>query len=87
MLARRLHMLAAYGVVERTETEPGSNLFEYTLTDSGRDLFRIVAALTEWGQRHLGGEDRPADVADLAHAAERRPLAAVPGSPAGASAA
>lgn len=53
MLMRRLHMLMAYGIVERTPSASRSNGFEYRLTQSGRELYGVAAALSEWGERHL----------------------------------
>jgi DNA-binding HxlR family transcriptional regulator len=53
MLMRRLHMLLSYGIVERRPVASRANSFEYHLTQSGRDLYPVVAALTDWGDRHL----------------------------------
>ena len=56
MLMRRLHMLLAYGIVERVPSPSRANGFEYRLTASGRELWQITAALGDWGERHLSPE-------------------------------
>lgn len=50
MLSERLQDLVHVGVVERTEGTAGP---EYGLTEAGRDLMGVVAALGTWGQRWL----------------------------------
>ena len=67
MLSRRLHMLTAYGVVERRCYDAGRQRFEYRLTASGSDLARIVITLGAWADRHLA---EPAPVAPERAAAE-----------------
>lgn len=47
-LSRRLKQLEIADVVDRVES--GGNV-EYRLTDAGRELFPIVRAFGEWGQR------------------------------------
>jgi DNA-binding HxlR family transcriptional regulator len=63
MLMRRLHMLLSYGIVERRPQPSRANSFEYHLTESGRDLYAVVAALTDWGERHLPAVTAPKQAA------------------------
>ncbi|MGH2988198.1 MAG: winged helix-turn-helix transcriptional regulator [Solirubrobacterales bacterium] len=56
MLMRRLHMLLAYGIVERVPCPKRANASEYRLTDSGRELAMIVGALERWAVRRLAPE-------------------------------
>lgn len=64
VLSDRLRRLVEAGVLETREYRvPGSRArLEYTLTDAGLDLLPVLAALTDWGERHLAG----AAVADVA---------------------
>jgi len=56
LLSERLTLLVDEGILERSEyREPGSRArMEYRLTDKGRELFPIYAALMEWGNRWTG---------------------------------
>ncbi|TCN57950.1 HxlR family transcriptional regulator [Rhodococcus sp. SMB37] len=51
LLSKRLHQLAAAGIVERTTN--GSNV-RYVLTPAGRGLEPVVEALGTWGARWTG---------------------------------
>lgn len=61
VLSARLSTLVAYGVMDKVDyQEPGSRRrHAYVLTDAGRELFVIVAALQQWGDRHLPCADGP----------------------------
>jgi DNA-binding HxlR family transcriptional regulator len=48
LLSKRLKELERAGIVERAVSDGASC---YRLTDAGRDLFPIILALGEWGQR------------------------------------
>lgn len=50
MLSERLQSLAIAGVVTRVDGDKGP---EYDLTDAGKELFTLVSALGQWGQRWL----------------------------------
>jgi DNA-binding HxlR family transcriptional regulator len=58
MLSERLQSLAIVGVVTRLDGVQGP---EYELTESGKELLRLVSELANWGQRWLprraGDED------------------------------
>jgi DNA-binding HxlR family transcriptional regulator len=56
LLSQRLKELEAAGIIERqaSDTEPG--VFEYRLTDAGRELNPVVEAFGIWGQRWVATE-------------------------------
>jgi len=56
VLSDRLRRLTAAGVLStRPYVLPGSRARnEYVLTDAGFDLLPLLAAATDWGERHLG---------------------------------
>jgi DNA-binding HxlR family transcriptional regulator len=51
LLSLRLKELEAAGVIERRELKSERGIFEYHLTESGRDLRPVVEAMGFWGQR------------------------------------
>ncbi|WP_067712675.1 winged helix-turn-helix transcriptional regulator [Nocardia yamanashiensis] len=51
ILTDRLRRLVHHGILERT-TAPSGKRQIYTLTPAGRDLFTVVLALRQWGERH-----------------------------------
>lgn len=51
LLADRLRKLEAAGVVERRLYSEHPPRHEYHLTEAGRELFPVMLALTEWGDR------------------------------------
>lgn len=50
-LSKRLQSLEAHGVVQRTRYSERPPRDEYHLTEKGRDLWKVTAALREWGDR------------------------------------
>ncbi|AWW41962.1 winged helix-turn-helix transcriptional regulator [Streptomyces cadmiisoli] len=56
ILTARLQKLVAVGIFEIQEAALG-NSREYVLTDKGRDLHIVLAALRQWGQSHLFEDD------------------------------
>lgn len=52
MLSSRLKALEASGIVERAPYSERPLRHDYRLTDRGRDLFPILYALRNWGERH-----------------------------------
>lgn len=61
LLSARLGKLVENGILRREPyREPGSRQrHEYRLTDKGRDLFPIVVALMDWGDRWALAADGP----------------------------
>jgi len=51
ILASRLRSLVERGILQTTPGESGRML--YQLTPKGRDLFPVMVALRQWGERHL----------------------------------
>ena len=53
ILASRLKRLEAAGILRREPYSARPVRHEYFLTDAGRELFPILLALREWGERQL----------------------------------
>ena len=51
LLSQRLRDLEAGGIVERTEIATEKGVFEYRLTEAGRDLRPVIEAMGFWGQK------------------------------------
>jgi DNA-binding HxlR family transcriptional regulator len=60
-LARRLDQLVDAGILARHSYETRPPRREYRLTCKGRELATLIAALREWGDRHLSPGGPPAD--------------------------
>ena len=69
ILSDRLNTLVAAGVVKRVKYQDHPERFEYHLTDKGRDLFPVIAALMTWGDRWAAPEGPPLE---LRHTCEGR---------------
>ncbi len=61
VLTDRLRMLEDRGVLERRPYEAAGERvrYEYRLTPAGLELYPIIAALMDWGDRHTGLPDGP----------------------------
>jgi len=57
ILSARLKKLVEEGVFERRRYREHPERFEYLLTEKGRDLLMVVAALGLWGQKWTRGPD------------------------------
>jgi len=53
ILTTRLQKLVDGGVLERAPIKEGAKRHEYKLTPMGRDLYPVLIALTQWGDRWL----------------------------------
>jgi DNA-binding HxlR family transcriptional regulator len=53
VLASRLKMLVADGLLERRRYRTDPDWYEYVLTDSGRDLYGTIVAALRWADLHL----------------------------------
>ena len=51
ILASRLNKLVADGIVEKRDNPAGGKRKIYCLTEKGQDLFTILIALMQWGDR------------------------------------
>ncbi|KAA1185509.1 helix-turn-helix transcriptional regulator [Rhizobium tropici] len=53
ILTERLRTLVASGILELAPTSEGGTRMEYRLTPMGKDLFPVMVALRQFGERHL----------------------------------
>lgn len=51
LLSQRLRELELAGVLERIELKSGGAIFEYQLTQAGKDLRPVIEAMGFWGQK------------------------------------
>ena len=67
VLSERLAHLVGAGILRKAAyREPGQRArSEYRLTERGMDLFPVIAALLEWGNKHAAGPDGP--ILELTH--------------------
>ncbi|MFI9648341.1 winged helix-turn-helix transcriptional regulator [Streptomyces sp. NPDC052040] len=56
-LADRLSRLVEERVMEKRPYQDEPRRHEYVLTEKGRDLFAVLAAMSRWGDRWLAGEE------------------------------
>lgn len=59
VLGDRLDGFVEAGIMERRRTSEQPELFEYVLTDKGRDFAPALIALTEWGDRWAAPDGPP----------------------------
>jgi len=55
ILAERLKRLLARGVAEKVLYQQRPKRYRYRLTRKGRDLYPVLAAMIDWGSRHVPG--------------------------------
>jgi DNA-binding HxlR family transcriptional regulator len=51
ILANRLDTLVEHGILERRRYSERPERFEYRLTDKGRDLWSVMTAIRQWGDK------------------------------------
>lgn len=61
ILTDRLRRLVDRGILDR-QTAPSGRRQLYTLTPAGRDLFTVIVALRQWGERHAFAPDESRSV-------------------------
>lgn len=61
ILTDRLRRLVDRGLLER-ETAASGRRQVYVLTDAGRDLFTVIVAVRQWGERHTFADDEARSV-------------------------
>jgi DNA-binding HxlR family transcriptional regulator len=59
ILKARLDGLVEAGIMERRRYSHDPDLYEYPLTDKGRELVPVILALTEWGDRWKAPDGPP----------------------------
>ena len=75
ILCDRLARLVGVGVLREVDVGEHGSLFEYRTTEKGRDLFPVVIALRQWGDKWNPAPDQaPLDLRDRATG---RPIHAV----------
>lgn len=57
ILSQRLGLLVEEGLLTRVEYQEHPTRYEYRLTDKGREVFPILAAMAAWGERWLTGPE------------------------------
>lgn len=75
ILSTRLRTLQQHGILEAVPAEDGGSHRLYRLTPKGRDLFPVLVALRQWGDRHMfpGGRS-PIRLVDRKNGKPVRPL-------------
>jgi DNA-binding HxlR family transcriptional regulator len=58
ILTQRLARLVDEGILTKVPYQENPARFEYRLTDKGRDVYPILAAMAAWGERWLTGPER-----------------------------
>lgn len=59
VLAARLQGLVQHGILQAMAESENGRVLDYRLTDKGRDLFPIIVALLQWGDRHAPAPEGP----------------------------
>jgi DNA-binding HxlR family transcriptional regulator len=59
ILSDRLATLVDHEVLEKVKYRDAPERFEYRLTDKGRDLFPVVAAMVAWGDKWASPDGAP----------------------------
>lgn len=59
ILTSRLDGFVAAGIMRRHRYSTNPELFEYLLTEKGRELATVIIALTEWGDRWAAPDGPP----------------------------
>jgi len=76
ILADRLQILVDHGVLDKIAVRPDVERFTYRLTERGRDLFPLIVALVQWGDKWISGAGgEPVKVLDKARQAPIQPIA------------
>lgn len=59
VLTARLQGLVRHGILQAVTESENGRVLDYRLTDKGRDLFPVIVALLQWGDRHAPAPDGP----------------------------
>ncbi len=62
ILNQRLHHLVRAGVLEKVRYGDHPPRYDYRLTDKGRDLWPVVTAMRQWGDRYAAPDGPPVQV-------------------------
>jgi len=58
-MAARLRGLVGSGIFARRQYSERPPRYEYQLTEAGRELYPVILALMQWGDRYLAGPSGP----------------------------
>lgn len=72
ILSDRLRRLVEAGILQLQPASDGSAYQEYVLTAAGQELFPLLVALRQWGERHRFGSGEAHS--QLIESSTRRPL-------------
>jgi DNA-binding HxlR family transcriptional regulator len=59
ILAQRLAKLVDAGVLDKQPYQDNPPRYDYVLTDKGRDLWPVMTAMRQWGDRHAAPHGPP----------------------------
>jgi len=62
VLTDRLEHLVGHGVLERVPYQQRPVRYDYRLTDKGIDLWSVLTAMREWGDRHAAPNGPPVEL-------------------------
>ena len=62
ILNQRLNRLVEFGVLAKVPYTEHPPRYDYRLTDKGRDLWPVLTAMRQWGDRHAAPEGPPLQV-------------------------
>ena len=62
ILAARLQTLVGAGILERRRYQERPERFEYRLTKKGADLWPVMIALMQWGDRYMADSGPPVEI-------------------------
>ena len=62
ILAERLKRLQAAGIIEKTPYQQRPLRYQYLLTRKGRDLYPVLSAMIDWGNRYVEGTVTRAEI-------------------------
>lgn len=73
ILSSRLQQLVDAGILLKVQEKPDTDRHRYFLSERGKDLFPILIAYTQWGDKWISGEGKePVRVLDKE---QRKPIA------------
>ena len=85
VLTQRLEHLVAAGVLERTAYSEHPPRYDYRLTERGRDLWPVINAMRQWGDKHAAPAGPPLQIVHEAcgHVFDARQTCSECGAPVG----
>jgi DNA-binding HxlR family transcriptional regulator len=74
ILQQRLQKLVDAGVLTRVPYSEHPPRFDYRLTDKGRDLWPVLTAMRQWGDRHMAPSGPPVELVHKACGSKAEPV-------------